>query len=76
MATRPDGPVVGVLDEPPAVGHRAGVSPAHVPEDLAFEQALGERRAIYWDEWVILPVGVYVDRPRHQLLPGAALSGD
>src|SRR2546428_100258 len=48
----------------------------HVPEQLRFKQALGERRAILREEPARLAARLLVDGPRDQLLPGAALPLD
>jgi hypothetical protein len=47
-----------------------------VSEELALEQRLRHGRAVDGDERSVLPLAVPVERPRDQLLSGAALPGD
>ena len=47
---------------------------ADVPEQLRFEKAFGERRAVFGEEPTRLAARFLVDRPRNQLFPGAALA--
>jgi len=49
---------------------------ASSPEQLAFEQRLGKRRAVDRDERLAAPRREVVDRPRDQLLAGARLAFD
>ena len=48
--------------------------PFLVPEELRFEQRLGNRRAIDGDEWAVGPRTERVQRSREQLLAGTALA--
>ena len=47
-----------------------------VPEELALEERLGERRAVHGLERPVAPPGVDVHRPGHELLARAALAGE
>ena len=47
-----------------------------MPEQLAFEQRLRQRRAIDREERAVAPCTVLIDRPRDQFLAGPALAGD
>ena len=53
---------------------RAGERAFLVAEQLRFEQRLGNRRAVDGDERTVRPRAERVERPREQLLAGAALS--
>ena len=55
---------------------RAGERASLVAEELAFEQGLGQRRAVDGDERAPRPVAVLVNGARRQLLPGAGLAAD
>ena len=57
-----------------AVGDRAGEGAAHVAEQLALDDGLGQRRAVHLDERAARPLAAVVDRLRHQLLAGAGLA--
>ena len=54
----------------------AGERTPLVPEELALEQGLGERRAAHGDERMIATRRQTVDRSSDQLLPGAGLARD
>ena len=69
-------PAVRDLEEALLVGVRAGEGAALVPEELALEQRVGERRAVLGDEALILARARVVDRAGHQVLAGAGLAGD
>ena len=47
-----------------------------MPEQLALEEALGDRRAVDGDERAVGATAVGVQRLGHELLAGAALAGD
>ncbi len=55
---------------------RAGERPAHVAEELALEQALGQRRAVDLDQRTPRTATGGVEGVRDQLLAGAAFAGD
>src|SRR5204863_352965 len=65
---------LGELDAAAAPRERAGERAALVPEQLALEQLLGQRRAVDGDEWSARALAPAVDRARRQLLAGAALA--
>ncbi len=69
-----DAAAVRHLELPLLLRHGAGERPALVPEQLAFEERLGERRAVDRHERAAGARAVLVDGPRHELLPGAALA--
>jgi len=52
--------------------HRAGECALLVPEQLAFEQGFGNRRAVDRDERALVSGARIVDRPRQQLFPRSA----
>ncbi len=70
-----DRPAVGAPEEPRPVGDRAGEGAAHVAEELALDQVLGDRPAVDDDERVLRPCAPPVDGARDELLPRAALAG-
>src|SRR5207245_6602312 len=47
-----------------------------MPEQLAFEQVLGDGRAVEGQEWRLGPWAVLIDGSGDQLLAGAALAAD
>src|SRR5690606_39173106 len=57
-----------------AIGAREG--PAHVAEELAFEQVLGDGAAVDGDERLFRPGAGFVDGAGDHFLAGAALAGD
>src|SRR5262249_54175582 len=67
---------VGLDEEARLVAERSSERTAHVAEELALEQRLGERSAIDGDERTGAARAVLVDRARDHLLPGAALAED
>ena len=69
-------PAVGQLEQALAiaVGTREGA--ADVPEKLALQQRLGDRRAVLGDERPRTPGSIEMERSGHELLAGAALSLD
>src|SRR5207244_7706809 len=71
-----EGAPVGELEaaEPPLDRSREGA--ALVSEDLALDERLGNGGAVDGDERALAAVGALVDRPRDQLLAGAALAVD
>src|SRR4029453_14448152 len=58
------------------LAHRPGEAAFLVAEELGLDELLGDRRAIDLDQRPVLARAELVDRPRHQLLAGAALAGD
>src|SRR5690606_39557640 len=54
--------------------HRPGEGPAHVAEQLALDQALGQRSAVERDHRTATASAELVDRPRAQLLARAGLA--
>src|SRR5437762_222353 len=71
-----EGAPVGELEaaEPPLDRSREGA--ALMSEDLALDERLGNGGAVDGDERALTAVGALVDRPRDQLLAGAALAVD
>ena len=67
-------PAVGRLDLADGLFRRARERALFVPEELAFEQRFGNRRAVDRDEPVALPRREIVQRAREQLLAGAGLA--
>ena len=53
-----------------------GKRPLLVPEQLALDQLLGDRRAVHLNKGLPLSLAETMDLPGHQLLAHAALSGD
>src|SRR5947209_1107284 len=64
------------LDEAGAVAIRAGERAAHVAEKLAFDQRLGERRAVDRRERLVAPRRLAVNGVRDELLPRSRLAAD
>src|SRR5256885_3071954 len=71
-----DRAAVGRDEQPTASLHRAGKSPLHVAEELAFEERLRDRPTVDGDERLSVPGACRVDGARNQLLAGAALPGN
>ena len=71
-----DRPAVALLElaDPAVLG--AGEGPLLVPEQLALEQAFGNRRAVDRQEGALVAAAVEVDRAGDQLLARAALAQD
>ncbi len=67
---------VGDLELPRAVAHGAGEGAAHVAEQFAGGQRLGQRRAVHLDERLGAAQRVQVQVARHQLLAHTRLAGD
>ena len=67
---------VGQLETSHAVGHGTRESAFAVAEKLAFEQILGNRRAIDGHKVAVLAQGLVMQGARHQFLAGAAFPGD
>jgi hypothetical protein len=65
-----------LLEEPLLRGVRPGECPANVAEQLALQQALGNRRAVDRDERIRRARSVVVEGSRHHFLAGSALAGD
>ena len=68
--------MVGVLEAPLPLRARAGEGALLVPEELALQEALRERRATERHEVAVLARAVVVDGLGEELLAGAALAGD
>src|SRR2546428_349253 len=71
-----DRAAVGLREEPGCVADRAGEGAAHVPEELALEQRLGERAAVDGHERPLAARAVRVDGACDEFLAGAALAED
>ena len=69
-------PPCACLELAAAIGDRAGEGAAHVAEQLALDQLLGNRRAVHLDERRRAAAAQPVDVARHQLLAGAVLTDD
>ncbi len=67
---------VGGGEQPGAIAHRAGERAAHVAEQLALEQRVGDRADVDADERPLVARRQVVQRARHHLLAGARLAGD
>ena len=65
---------VGVFELADARRRGAGERAFFVAEQLAFEQVVGQRRAIHFDERLGAPHRPIVDRARDQFLADAALA--
>jgi hypothetical protein len=70
------GAAVGLLELADPASHGAGEGPLLVAEELAFEQVLGDRRAIDADERLLRSARLAVDIARHDFLADAAFAGD
>src|SRR5213078_2546122 len=57
-------------------GNRARERALLMTEELRLEERLGNRRAVDGDEWGLGPRAQRVERPREQLLAGAAFPFD
>ena len=71
-----DGATVRQLELAELARVRAGEGAALVAEELRFDERVGDGRHVDGDERLIAPGTPPVDRPRHQLLAGAALARD
>ena len=71
-----DRAAVGDLELAPPVVDRAGEGAAHVAEQLAFDQLLGNGRAVHLDERRRLAAAQRVDRAGDQLLARPVLAVD
>src|SRR5581483_1774253 len=69
-----DCPAVGLLKESGVGRHRARKGPALVPEQLRFEQRLGQRTAVERHKRAARTRAEAVNRPRDQLLASARLA--
>ena len=69
-----DRAAVGLLELADLLLGGAGERPFLVPEELRFDQLLGNRRAVHLDEPLAAAQAVAMDRARDQLLAGAALA--
>ena len=67
---------VRLLEPALPVGDGARERAAHVPEELGFEQRLGNGAAVDRDEPLTAPRAAVVNRARGQLLADAGLAGD
>src|SRR5689334_7477029 len=68
--------LISLLEETGVIGHCSGKRAAHVSEKLAFDQVLGDCAAVDGNKRLSVARPVQVNRPRHQLLAGAALARD
>jgi hypothetical protein len=71
-----DGAAVALLELAQALRGRAGERAALVPEELAFDEILRDRRAVDRDVGLGRAMAVAVQAARHEFLAGAALAGD
>ena len=67
---------VRLLEAALPVADRAGERPAHVAEELRFEQRFRNRAAVERDEAMHAPRAVVMDGPRDDFLPGARFARD
>src|SRR6266851_3754218 len=67
-------PAVGHLEEAGLVARRAGERALDVPEELALQQLVVQRRAVLRHELLVLARAVEVERAGDQLLAGAVLA--
>ena len=58
------------------IAHRAGEAPFHMAEQLAFDECVGNGGAVHRHERMRGAFAVQVNGASHQLLTGAAFSGD
>ena len=61
---------------PGAAGDGAGEGAAHVPEELALDEVLGDGAAVDGDEGPAHALAAAVELARDELLAGAGLAGD
>ena len=76
ISSRKSVPPSAASNSPLAIGHRAREGAAHVPEQLALDQLLGDGRAVHLDERPGASAAQGVDRAGHQLLARAVLAED
>ncbi len=69
-------PPCGLLEHALPVGRRAGERAAHVAEQLALHQVLGDRAAVHRDRGARRAAASGVQRARHHVLAGAGLALD
>src|ERR671923_570899 len=67
---------MGGLKEPLLQGSGPRKRPFLIPEQLALEEAFGERPAIHGDEGRLPSRAIVVDGPRNELLTGPALADE
>ncbi len=70
------GPAVGFLDEADLVPRGPRERPSGIAEELALQEVVGNGPAIDGDEFPGPPRARLMDGPGHQLLSGAAFTGD
>ena len=68
--------MVALFELADALHRRAGEGAALVAEEFAFEQLLGDGRAVHGQERLRAAVAVMINRARHQFLARAAFAGD
>src|SRR5690606_29100975 len=71
-----DGAAVGELEAAYTVPMRAGERALHVPEELALEQLVGDRRAVDLHEGPVAARAARMDHVRDELLADARLTLD
>src|SRR5262249_10823441 len=71
-----DGPAVGRLELADHLLGRPGESPPLVAKQLAFEERLGDGRAVERNERTVAPGAAVVDRSRDQFLARPAFAAD
>ena len=76
ISSRNSVPPSASLEQPRLVVGGAGERAAHVPEQLALEQRLDDRRAVDGDEAPVAARAGAMQRARDELLAGAGLAGD
>ena len=67
---------VGLLEAAATVRRCSGEGAAHVAEELAFDELLGDRRAVHRDEGAVRSAREPMDLTRNELLAGAVLARD
>ena len=65
---------MGALEAAAVTALGSGEGPSLVPEELALDERLGDRAEVDGHERSVGPRGSEVDRPGHELLPGARLA--
>jgi hypothetical protein len=62
------GPGVRELHAADRRRQRPRKGPSYMPEEVTFQQAAGNRRAVHGDEWGVSPPALPVNRPSNELL--------
>ena len=69
-------PALGQREKSLAVAAGVGEGPLHVPEQLALQQRIGQRRDVHRDERLFPPLAMLVQAPGNHLLARAAFAHD